>query len=205
MEWRSAEGIQRPGVENDLAFQVTPPPYLQGVAPRASVAEVFEVGLVERQILRAVDRSDEVFEQRECRVAAWSTLPAKELGQSIANQLAQSTFRDIGDKAVSAGEMSRLRFLEIEIARAHMGLVSKDDSTVEGRDLELRGGEIGFAAFRKKAEFGSASIAVNRYHVEGVASLYQLETGSTLTLDSETMPANAENLRQRFYPGGASE
>ncbi len=119
--------------------------------------------------------------------------------------LKQSTFSDIGDKAVSAGEMSQLRFLELDITKARMGLVSKDDSTVEGKGLKLRGGDIGFAAFRKKAEFGSAKIAVHQYHAEGLASLYQLETGSTLTLESETMPANAENLRERFYPGGASE
>ena len=119
--------------------------------------------------------------------------------------LGQSTFDNIGDKAVSAGEHSYLRFVELDITRARFGVVSKDDSKVEGRGLELHDGDIGFAAFRKKSEFGSASIMAYKYQAEGLNSLYELETGSTLVLESENMPANAQNLRERLYPGGASE
>lgn len=119
--------------------------------------------------------------------------------------LARTKVRDVGDKALSVGEMSHLRFFGLDVARARMGVVSKDDSTVEGRDLTLLDSDVGFAAFRKKVEYGPAAISVYSYRAENVSTLYQLETGSTLTLDSETLPANAENLRERYYPGGAAE
>ena len=119
--------------------------------------------------------------------------------------LAQSSFRDVGDKALSVGEMSHLRFSDVTIERARLGVVSKDASQVEGRDLRLQHSDIGFAAFRKKVEYGPAAIDVYSYDADQITELYALETGSTLTLESETLAANAENLRERFYPGGVTE
>ncbi len=118
--------------------------------------------------------------------------------------LGQSTFRRIGDKAVSVGERSRLQFRDLKIEGARMGLVSKDASTLEGNGLDLRATEIGFSAFRKKPEYGPASLTVYGYQATEVETLYQLEIGSELTLESETMPPNAENLRQQLYPDGDS-
>ncbi len=118
--------------------------------------------------------------------------------------LGQSTFRTIGDKAVSVGENSQLRFRDLDIEDARMGLVSKDESTLEGNGLDLRNSEIGFAAFRKKPEYGPATLTVYNFRTTHTADLYRLEVGSQLTLESEIMPSNAENLGQQLYPDGAS-
>ncbi len=117
--------------------------------------------------------------------------------------LTGSTFSHVGDKAVSAGERSRVRFRGLEIDHCALALVSKDDSELRGSGAVLSECAVGFAAFRKKPEYGPGSLAVQGYEASGLETLYQLEEGSEIVLDEEPMAVNAENLRQRFYTAEA--
>ncbi len=115
-------------------------------------------------------------------------------------KLERLAFADIADKAVSVGEMSLVEFADLTIARAAIGLVSKDDSHLLGRGVALEGCGIGFAAFRKKPEYGTAALTAQAVRAEQVETLYQLEAGSKLVLEGEEMAVNAENLRAALYP-----
>ncbi len=108
--------------------------------------------------------------------------------------------RGVGDKAVSAGEASDVRFRDLDVAGAALGLASKDDSELRGRGVTFRGGGVGFAAYRKKPEHGPAVLEAHAVDAEGLEELYLLEPGSTLVLDGEEKAANARDLRRRFTP-----
>lgn len=113
--------------------------------------------------------------------------------------LTRLVLTDVGDKALSVGEASRVRFQDLTIERSALALVSKDDSELSGHGVVLRDCGVGFAAFRKKPELGPASLDVGDYQATGVTTLYQLEPGSQLILDAQPMAANASHLREQFY------
>ncbi len=97
------------------------------------------------------------------------------------------SFVDLGDKAISAGEDSRVEVIGGLVERTTLGVVAKDSSRVDVEGLELR--EItnyAFAAYVKKPEFGPSSIEARGVTVGSTglgASLVQ--TGCSLNLNGE--------------------
>ena len=106
-----------------------------------------------------------------------------------------------GDKALSVGERSRITARDMSIQRAEIALASKDSSTVTAHGLQISDGGVGLAAFRKKAEFGPASIDVRELQIETVASPFLAEVLSSVTVDGRQIPATEQDLKQRLYDG----
>ncbi len=90
----------------------------------------------------------------------------------------------IGDKGISAGEHSIIYANNIEISDSKMGAVSKDLSELTIEFIRLSNVREGFAAYRKKIDFGPGTLIVNRYEVDQVRHLKMLEDGSTITLSN---------------------
>jgi hypothetical protein len=90
-----------------------------------------------------------------------------------------------GDKGVSVGENSRMKFNRIHIKNSKIGLASKDMSKVEGADLNLADCRIGLAAYQKKREFGPSSISVSKVTTEKISLPYLIENRSTITVDGK--------------------
>jgi hypothetical protein len=97
-----------------------------------------------------------------------------------------------GDKGISGGEHSYLTLNNVEISDAGMGVVAKDLSEIFASNIRFSNVELGYTAFQKKPEFGPAKIFVMQSNgaVAGsvdVALLHLIETGSMLTLGSDTI------------------
>ena len=94
--------------------------------------------------------------------------------------------RDIGDKAVSAGEASEVTITYLDVARAVFGVVSKDLSHVEAAGVTVSDVEIAaLAAYTKKASFGPATMTVTGLVVDDVPQeqVALVQTGSWIELD----------------------
>jgi len=105
-----------------------------------------------------------------------------------------------GDKGVSAGEDSRLRGHDLRIARAEIGVSSKDLSRVELTGVALDSCTTGMVLLQKKSEFGPAFLQVSEAVVRGTRELYLLEEDSRLILNGREQPFNrSHGLRQTLY------
>lgn len=104
-----------------------------------------------------------------------------------------------GDKALSVGEASVARIKDFEALNSKIAIAAKDNSTVSVSSLIITGGEIGFAVFQKKSEFGPASIEAKDLTVKNLSQLFLLEESSTLIIDGQQQRANQESVRKLLY------
>ena len=107
--------------------------------------------------------------------------------------------RGAGDKGVSAGEGTELLLRDVELENAAIGLASKDLSHIDAQNVRITGGQVGVTVFRKKTEFGPASIDVRGLRIVGSEIDYLLETGSTVTVDGRKLPATREAVSDILY------
>ncbi len=92
---------------------------------------------------------------------------------------------DAGDKAISAGEGSRVEVIELDVINCRRGVVSKDHSEVVAREVSIQGAEVGFAAYQKKPEYGPASMTLTGITVESTPLRFLIEKGSWIGLDGQ--------------------
>ena len=88
-----------------------------------------------------------------------------------------------GDKGISGGEGSTLIVNNCSIDGTKIAVAAKDFSTVEFNKGAIRNSDFAFAAFRKKPEYGPASITASELTVLSVKEVYLLEKGSKLILE----------------------
>ncbi len=84
----------------------------------------------------------------------------------------------IGDKGVSAGEEATLTLKNIIVNGAEIAVASKDLSRVTVDGIDIKNCRQGFAAFRKKPEFGGGFIDVKKFTCE--------DTKQPMIADSES-------------------
>jgi hypothetical protein len=89
-----------------------------------------------------------------------------------------------GDKGISGGENSQLKISNTSINGAVIGIASKDYSQLEVTDVRLKNCDYTYAAFRKKPEYGPASITVTSSS-EQVKGRMLLDLDSKITIGSK--------------------
>jgi hypothetical protein len=104
-----------------------------------------------------------------------------------------------GDKGLSAGEGSRLTGGNIKIANSEIAVTGKDKSVVKLDGLTLSQCKVGFAVFKKKPEFGAASVTVLKLQSDNVTVPHLVETGSSLTIGGKTVNGELKNVESRLY------
>jgi len=92
------------------------------------------------------------------------------------------TLDQIGDKGISAGEEAFLQISDVSISNAQIGIASKDLSKVTVTNTTLKDCNQGFAAYRKKPEFGGGTIKVNSYETENVKRISNADAESSIKL-----------------------
>ncbi|MDF1699297.1 MAG: hypothetical protein P1U56_25805 [Saprospiraceae bacterium] len=88
----------------------------------------------------------------------------------------------IGDKGISAGEEATLIVTDVVIDGSVIGIASKDLSKVKVVRATLKNCQEGFAAYRKKPEFGGGTINVKSFTQEGVTNLTVADPESKINL-----------------------
>ena len=104
-----------------------------------------------------------------------------------------------GDKGISVGENSSIKADRVKIRKAKISVASKDLSTIDFDNSAIYDSPIGFAAYRKKPEYGPARINIANLDKESIDELYLIEKGSSITTDGVTIEGTEEKLIDRLY------
>jgi len=112
-----------------------------------------------------------------------STNDAVDFSGSAAT-VSKSFIDGAGDKGISVGENSQIVARHIEIKNAAIGVASKDFSQITIENIQIYNTKIGFTAYQKKPEFGPATISVGGVNFMDVATMYLIEEGSLLLINS---------------------
>ncbi|MFT6048914.1 MAG: hypothetical protein ACI9KI_000642 [Patiriisocius sp.] len=103
------------------------------------------------------------------------------------------------DKGISAGEASTMSGNNITVENGEIGIVSKDFSTISFTDVTLNNTRLGFSAFQKKPEYGTASITINRISQLNNETNYLIERESRLIIDDILMPTVSNKVIDQMY------
>jgi hypothetical protein len=110
------------------------------------------------------------------------------------------TFSHIGDKAISAGEKSRVSIDGALITQISTGIVSKDGSQVVARAVDVSEFELFAAmAYKKKSIYGDASLSIEASAFDQTMMFNQL--GNTLTLDELIIPGQDLDVDALYAQG----
>lgn len=91
-----------------------------------------------------------------------------------------------GDKGVSGGERSHLTLSNITITGALTGVASKDDTQIEGDNIQINNVEVGIALFQKKPEYDGAKMNLENVTYQQVGELGLIEKGSQAQINGKT-------------------
>ena len=114
-------------------------------------------------------------------------------------EISESKFLNIKDKAISAGEESKLKASKCTVQNSSMGIISKDLSVVESIENKLLDCEIGYCAFQKKGEFGPAEILSTSDEITNCSVNNLIEYHSSLTFNGEKVKVFQNNVIDYLY------
>ncbi|MFT5750766.1 MAG: hypothetical protein ACI86L_000264, partial [Dokdonia sp.] len=103
------------------------------------------------------------------------------------------------DKAISAGENSRITGKKIRVIGGEIGVVSKDLSSVVLSDLSITDTRLGLSAFQKKSEYGTASISIKNLSLAQVEQPHLIEIESQLLIDGLPVTTVSNSVIDQMY------
>ena len=106
---------------------------------------------------------------------------------------------NIGDKALSSGEMSDLTAKNIEIRGSEIAICAKDNSVINISNAFLHFNKIAITAFQKKPEFGPAQIIGSNVEITNAQNSFLIESKSKLILDGNEIKSNNERVKDLLY------
>ena len=113
------------------------------------------------------------------------------------SELSEISIDGVGDKALSAGERSKISGNNIHILNAEIGVTSKDLSEVDLKNVNISDTRLGFAVFQKKEEYGSSKAIINELVMENIDFIHLVDLNSNLNLNGKeviTKRSQVENL-----------
>lgn len=108
-------------------------------------------------------------------------------------------FDKVADKALSAGEDSKMTLDSIKIDGASLAVVAKDLSKVIISNSEIVNSEVVYCAFQKKQEFGPSIIVANNVTFTVFKEENLIEEKSTLRIDGEKIHDYRDDVRKYLY------
>jgi CotH kinase protein len=109
------------------------------------------------------------------------------------------TFKAIGDKAVSAGENSRVQLDNVDVRDCQLAFTSKDSSILIVKRARVRATKVAFVAFRKKTEFTGGKIEASNCELVDVTEPHLLEKHSSLTRNGKWVAPNHKSVEPLLY------
>ena len=106
--------------------------------------------------------------------------------------------KTVGDKVISGGERSLLTIKGLDFSHFKVGIASKDVSAVQGSNIQLNHGKVGFSAFQKKSEFGPGAINVNQVILKNIQNETLLEKGSQIKIDGNIIGEEKLNVAEEI-------
>jgi hypothetical protein len=113
-----------------------------------------------------------------------------------------TSFVDIGDKAISAGEESIVSARDINIDSAGIGVASKDLSNVTLDKVQIINAEhAGLAAYIKKPVYGPAAIQATNTDISDTETPTLVQTGSSISLNHYIQLTENLNIDELYARG----
>ncbi len=103
------------------------------------------------------------------------------------------------DKGVSGGENSVVRVKDTKISGSVIGVASKDYSRVTLEGCTIEDCRYGLVVFRKKPEFGPATITATDLLMKNITNPYLIEEGSSCQVNGEKLADDQQNVFDIFY------
>ena len=103
------------------------------------------------------------------------------------------------DKAISAGELTKLKGTNLKINNSNIGLVSKDHSDVIINQVSISKTDVAIAIFQKKNQFGPAKMKISNGVINNCKKEFLIEKRSTLIFNNDKKKPNSNNLRNILY------
>ena len=113
-------------------------------------------------------------------------------------------FKNIGDKAISAGENSKLEIENINIFKSFVGIASKDGSSVSVSNIKNQYVLIPYASFKKKNEYENPSLKINNTSSKNYQTLYYKDEYSTIIFDDVYQNEITKNINKKIYSRNGS-
>ena len=104
-----------------------------------------------------------------------------------------------GDKAISIGEGSTLKGSQIRISGGEIGVVSKDLSEIELKNVQIKDTRLAISCFQKKSEFGPGKISAFDLILLNNELNYLIEENSMLTIDDIAVETKSKGVIELMY------
>ena len=104
-----------------------------------------------------------------------------------------------GDKGISLGEVSEADAKDIKIIGGEIAIAAKDKAKLNIDNLTVTDVKLAFAVYQKKPEFGEGSVVVKNFVSKNVETLYLLEKGSYLSINTNIIKPNRDDVKDLLY------
>ncbi len=108
-------------------------------------------------------------------------------------------FEKTDDKAMSIGEKTTLKAKNVSIKNCSIGVVGKDGSKIEIKNISIYNTELALCLFRKKTEFNYPELKVEKLILENIKEKYLLEKNCILFIDGKKQKALLDNVEKYLY------
>jgi hypothetical protein len=115
------------------------------------------------------------------------------------SELSEISIDGVGDKAISAGEMSKISGKHINIVNAEIGITSKDLSEVILSDVRIKDTRLGFAVFQKKEEYGEGKVKITGLEMKNVDLIHLVDPNSSLTINGKDVISKQSKVGDLLY------
>ena len=117
-------------------------------------------------------------------------------------QLRNVTLRDVGDKAISAGEGSQIEATDLKAVNSGIGVASKDLSRVQlDRAVIENAKYAGLAAYEKKPEFGPGNITAINVDFKDTTQNTLVQIGSWIELGNTRIEGTELDVKAMYKAG----
>ena len=100
-------------------------------------------------------------------------------------ELNEISISSVGDKAISAGEESKIKISDLSINNANIGVTSKDSSDLEIDNLKVTNSKIALLAYQRKLEYGPGKIKINSIILENNSENHLSQKNSIILIDNK--------------------
>ena len=115
------------------------------------------------------------------------------------SELSEISIDGVGDKALSAGEMSKISGKNIYIINAEIGITSKDLSNVDLSDVQIMDTRLGFAVFQKKEEYGPGKAKITNLETKNIELIHLVGLNSSLSLNGKNIISKRSKVENLLY------
>lgn len=115
------------------------------------------------------------------------------------SELSEISIDGVGDKALSAGEMSKISGKNIYIINAEIGITSKDLSNVYLSDVQIKDTRLGFAVFQKKEEYGPGKAKITNLETKNIELIHLVGLNSSLSLNGKNVISKRSKVENLLY------